>query len=219
MEIPIKRSLPIGQFNVEDPCSIVDEYWDVFYVYYYDVDNLVLDRLPESFQVSQNICAGRRTKINIADMISLPAMQKEVEYHWANGPIDSVHYISQAGTYYIDAVVDCTSIPITLEVSEVKCDPNVFVPNAFSPNGDGYNDEFQPFISVDLSIMDFQFLVFDRWGTQIFSSSDPSIGWDGTLAGKRVDQGVYIWVMEYTIDDFELGIVKYKDRGDITLLR
>ena len=105
-----------GQFSVNPPCFIYDEHWDVFYVYYFDIDDVKLTKLPEEFKLNQTICAGRETEINIANLVDLPIMQNEIEYHWDGGPLDSVNYISEAGTYHIDAVIDCKTIPITLEI-------------------------------------------------------------------------------------------------------
>ena len=80
-----------GQFSVDPPCEIHDEHWDVFYIYYYDIDDLKLTRLPEVINVEQTICAGRPTKINIDTLAKLPIMQTEIEYHWEDGEIDSVN--------------------------------------------------------------------------------------------------------------------------------
>lgn len=73
---------------------------------------------------------------------------------------------------------------------------NFFVPNAFSPNGDGINDCFGPFGYPEIRIVSFG--VFDRWGNQVYAAppfdmSDSNICWDGTLQGKKLPTGIYIW--------------------------
>ena len=103
--------------------------------------------------------------------------------------------------------------------SDLKCDPDVFVPNAFSPNGDGTNDQLETFISVDLPLKEYQFSVFNRWGSKVFSTNDIDTGWDGTFNGDFLDNGVYVWLLEYTINDFELGIINYQESGDVTIFR
>ena len=209
----------MGRFNVNPPCSIYDDHWDVFYIYYFDIDDVKLIKLPDELTISQTICAGRSTKFNIDDLAELPVMQREIEYHWSDGLIDSVNYISEAGTYHIDAVIDCKTIPIRLEVNDLKCDPDVFIPNAFSPNGDGYNDQLETFISLDLPVKAYRFSVYNRWGAQLFSTINSDIKWDGTFHGKIMDNGVYIWLLEYTVDDIELGIQHYKESGDVTIFK
>ena len=208
-----------GSFTVDAPCFIYDEHWDVFYVYYFDIDDVKLTKLPEEFTLNQTICAGRETEINIASLVDIPIMQNEIEYHWDDGRIDSINYISEAGTYFVNAVVDCKIIPIVLKISDLKCGPDVFVPNAFSPNGDGTNDQLETFISVDLPLKEYQFSVFNRWGSEVFSTNDSDAGWDGTFNGDLLDNSVYVWLLEYTIDDFELGLINYQERGDVTIFR
>ncbi len=90
---------------------------------------------------------------------------------------------------------------------------NVFVPNAFSPNGDGSNDLFMPYTSgcpVQLFSMD----IFDRWGGEVFHTDDIMTGWDGMLNGKKAEQGVYVYLI--TLKEF--GEEKML-AGDVALLR
>jgi gliding motility-associated-like protein len=73
---------------------------------------------------------------------------------------------------------------------------NFFVPNAFSPNGDGINDCFGPFGYPEIRMVSFE--VFDRWGNQVYAAppfemSDSGTCWDGTLRGKNLPTGIYIW--------------------------
>ena len=67
---------------------------------------------------------------------------------------------------------------------------NVFVPDAFTPNGDGLNDSFKVICN---SVIDFDLKVFNRWGEQIFHSDDINKGWDGKFMGEKVEEGVYFW--------------------------
>lgn len=208
-----------GRFDVNPPCVIEDDHWNAFYIYYYDIDDVKLTKLPEEFIVNQTICSGRPTKFNIDDLVDLPVMQSEIEYHWENGTVDSVNYLSQAGTYLIDAVLDCKTISITLEVTDLKCEADIYIPNAFSPNGDGINDYLETFLSIDIPVTAFRFSVYDRWGAQVFSTNNSDVRWDGSAGGRPLDTGVYIWLLEYTIDDIELGTISHKESGDVTLIR
>lgn len=209
----------VGTFEVNPPCFIYDDNWSSFYTYYYDIDDVKLTKLPESFTINQTICNGHETKFNVAELIDLPIMQKEIEYHWEDGVIDSINYISEAGTYRVDAILDCTTIPVTLEIADLNCVPNIFVPNVFSPNGDGVNDYLKPFIAVDLPIQKYRFSVYNRWGTKVFSTQNNDIRWDGTFNGSPVDAGVYIWILEGTIDNIQLGLKTYQESGDVTIVR
>jgi gliding motility-associated-like protein len=74
----------------------------------------------------------------------------------------------------------------------------LYVPNAFTPNGDGQNDLFTPFRSRFIETINFN--VFNRWGQLVFTTTDPQINWDGgNQAGKDVSDGVYY----YTCEAFE----------------
>ncbi len=72
---------------------------------------------------------------------------------------------------------------------------NIFVPNAFTPNGDEINDRFTLKHSDICNIQEFDLKIFDRWGRMVFETktSDPNQAWDGTFEGKELQQGVYIW--------------------------
>ncbi len=68
----------------------------------------------------------------------------------------------------------------------------VHVPNAFTPNGDGINDEFLPIFNVP-QVKDYEFLVFNRWGEQIFGTDLPGKPWDGSYGGVVSQVDVYVW--------------------------
>jgi gliding motility-associated-like protein len=68
----------------------------------------------------------------------------------------------------------------------------IYVPNAFTPNGDGQNDVFFPVIS-GIDSDEYKFMIFNRWGELIFNTSHLSEGWDGTYKGLMSQQDVYVW--------------------------
>jgi len=72
--------------------------------------------------------------------------------------------------------------------------PDIYIPNAFSPNGDGQNDIFRP-LPVGIVHMDF-FRVFDRWGKSMYSNTEYLKGWDGTVNGHPAAVGTYVWVVQ-----------------------
>lgn len=72
---------------------------------------------------------------------------------------------------------------------------NIFVPNAFTPNGDNINERFTIKYNESCNINEFELKIFDRWGRLVYESesADPSIAWDGTFEGKELQQGVYMY--------------------------
>ncbi len=93
--------------------------------------------------------------------------------------------------------------------------PEVFLPNAFSPNGDGINDVFRPFFSPLPVEADYELLIFDRWGALLFETNDPSAGWDGMFNGQRMPIGVYVFTLRYQAKE---GVVRPRT-GTVNLLR
>jgi gliding motility-associated-like protein len=72
---------------------------------------------------------------------------------------------------------------------------NIYVPNAFSPNGDGHNDFFQP---KGYGIVKYNLVVFDRWGERLFSTDQFENGWDGKYKGQVCKDDTYIWKIVLT---------------------
>ncbi len=93
----------------------------------------------------------------------------------------------------------------------VTKDWNVYIPNAFTPNGDTGNDIFIP---VGYGLSQIRLFIFDRWGTQIFAGDENNPGWDGKLKGKLCEQGVYI----YQVEIKTMGGNTIKKVGHVTLL-
>ncbi len=71
----------------------------------------------------------------------------------------------------------------------------LFVPNAFSPNGDRINDLFEP---KGVGILKYRLRVFDRWGEMIFEANDMNTLWDGTYKGKPCTDDIYLWKIDYS---------------------
>lgn len=117
--------------------------------------------------------------------LSNPAISNPIGIY---GPeTDSIRYIvrvyNSAGCY------DSTTIKVTV----YKTQPTVFVPSAFTPNGDGLNDVIRP-IAVGIARMNY-FRVFNRWGQMVFSTTINGHGWDGRIGGVPQASNVYVWMV------------------------
>ena len=73
----------------------------------------------------------------------------------------------------------------------------LYVPNVFSPNGDGLNDVFQGFAGCE--ILGYRLKVFDRWGMLVYEGDQPDEGWNGDFRGKKAGQGAYVYLIEFEI--------------------
>ncbi|MCF8239396.1 MAG: gliding motility-associated C-terminal domain-containing protein [Saprospiraceae bacterium] len=101
----------------------------------------------------------------------------------------------------------------------IKTRGNIFIPNSFTPNGDGINDVFSIY-GNDQVVRVRNLAVYDRWGNALFSRADlkindPSAGWDGTFREELMDPGVYVYVVEVELVDGQVRLYK----GDVTLSR
>jgi gliding motility-associated-like protein len=136
---------------------------------------------------------------------------------WSNGSDDTLISATEAGDYWVMVTDSVCTGSDTLSVIEQLCNCWTDIPNAFSPNGDGLNDVFQPVIEAGCPIQNYVLDIYNRYGTRIFSGYNPGEGWNGTYSnGKPADVGVYMYTLS-----FEGGTNKniYKKKGDISLVR
>jgi gliding motility-associated-like protein len=119
-------------------------------------------------------------------------------------------------TYHVTAIDDRGCEAHDTVTLTVIPDHSFFVPNLFSPNGDGDNDYFSFYGNMD-GIAKFNVLIFNRWGEKIFDSNDPGFKWDGTYKNVPQDPGVYVYVITLVFKDN----AKPDDdmKGSITIVR
>lgn len=136
-----------------------------------------------------------------------------VTYSW-NGNTGSVVQIREPGVYEINAMeTNGCSKAFRIRVQEQDCSGSDFyMPNAFTPNGDGKNDVFR--IPQGSMIMLEEFSVYNRWGKKIFSTKNKSTGWNGTSGEKRSPEGSYVYLIKGTINN--KAVIK---RGTVILIR
>src|SRR5690606_24227281 len=102
-----------------------------------------------------------------------------------------VFAVKEQGKYHLTLTNNCGTFSDTINITKGLC--HLYVPSAFTPNGDGLNDIFRAVMSDNSHI--FLLQVFNRWGKKIFESHDILRGWDGTLNGTRQPEGNYVWVL------------------------
>ena len=94
------------------------------------------------------------------------------------------------------------------------CPCALLLPNAFTPNGDGVNDNFRPLHACDME--SYSMTIFNSYGENIYFSTDPLKGWDGKLKNSVLNQGNYVWSVSYIKMSTKKTIQK---QGNILLLR
>jgi gliding motility-associated-like protein len=123
----------------------------------------------------------------------------------------------KSNTTYIVTVTDAFGCQdtgqVALAVLTPQCaEPYVFIPRAFSPNGDGTNDQI--YVHGDY-LTTVEFVIFNRWGEQVFATTDKSIGWDGKHKGSPVCPDVYGYYVKGTCQQGE----QFFKKGNITVLK
>lgn len=140
------------------------------------------------------------------------------DYAWSTGETSQVILAGAYGWYFVQVTtdLDCSGRDSTHVIE--YCPPSIYVPNSFTPNGDGVNDVWGP---AGRNIASLELTVFDRWGAPLFSTEDPANGWDGTAHGEEVMNGVYVWQMKYRfVEDLNGSVSEnHEQLGHVMLLR
>lgn len=128
---------------------------------------------------------------------------------WSDGSSDPTITVNGTGTIWVTSMNECGLYSDTIQIAIGDCIDDIYIPNAFSPNGDGINDFFYPL--YDRNVQEITVEIFDRWGALVHTiSSEP---WNGTSSGKELPNGVYAWKMHSTLKSIEARI------GHVTLIR
>lgn len=162
------------------------------------------------------ITAGPDTTIVKGTVVMLNA-SGGTNYSWTptTGLINPNSAIPIAGptvttTYYVTDLGPCaTTDTVTVFIDDTK---SIFVPNIFSPNGDGQNDVLYVRGNGLVSVT---FIVYNRWGEKVFESGALEDGWDGFVNGERMNDGVFVYRVKATYYDDEEVTLK----GNVTLVR
>ncbi|MBU1720246.1 MAG: gliding motility-associated C-terminal domain-containing protein, partial [Bacteroidetes bacterium] len=151
------------------------------------------------------------TLICLGEILELSPISNMLHYTWCSGEEDMSMEISQTGNYCVYATNQCGTGYDTISVQYYDCSCQLYIPTAFSPNGDQVNDVLYVRGMCD----DFLMMIFDRWGQKVFETRDISTGWDGTFNGKVLNTSVFNFVIiQQPGTDFEKVI-----KGDISLIR
>lgn len=121
------------------------------------------------------------------------------------------HTFETSGIFKVKlAVLNSNGCADTIE-QEVTVYEGISIPNVFSPEGDGVNDNFGPITQGTFT--DYSFKIFNRWGTQVFEASRPQDRWDGTFNGNPSPDGTYFYLL------VAKNLKEFKLEGTVTLIR
>jgi gliding motility-associated-like protein len=107
--------------------------------------------------------------------------------------------------------IDSASIAIVYQEEVI-----FYIPNSFTPDGDMFNQTFQPVFTSGFDPFNFTLTIYNRWGELIFESHDAKVGWDGTYGGKLVQEGTYTWKIEFKATNND---DKFEHSGHVNFIR
>ena len=142
--------------------------------------------------------------------------EANISYDWTDfGRVEEVEIVA-AGEYHVTASNDFCTSNYTQSIQE-HCAGRLFIPNSFTPNNDGINDVFKPVSNGHVD--DFDFRVYDRWGTLIFQTNNLDEGWDGRLRNNIVMIDVFVYKVSYEYLSENGGFEKEELVGTVTVLK
>jgi gliding motility-associated-like protein len=174
-----------------------------------DSDTIMIAVIPPPGNI-----LGSDTTLILGDDFYLDPGPGYDSYLWQDGSTYQTYLVVKGGLYWVRVTIDGMSRADSVYVAEIK--PCLFIPNAFSPDGDGINDYFT---AKGNNITAFNLKVCDRHGSALYESNDISQGWDGKYNGKVCAQGHYVYIITWTIKN-EMGVLQdFQKSGILVLLR
>lgn len=181
--------------------------------------------------ISMMVKARERPKSGFNTSTEVIFLNQPVEFRYSGNEKDNVFWEIQKSTnpttnaHLVHTIFMDTGIAMIRIVSinpfgcidtfyremEIR-DENLFIPNAFTPNGDGLNDVFQ---ANSHNMRNFRLIIVNRWGEIVFSGNQPEQGWDGKWKGEIAPEGIYTFQCEATGRSGKY----YAEAGNLTLLR
>ncbi|WP_020567229.1 T9SS type B sorting domain-containing protein [Neolewinella persica] len=150
---------------------------------------------------------------------------EEVIWNFGNGEIsssfNSVTTFDLPGIYDVQLLVTSSNNCIDSTTYQVSVNNlvNMYIPNAFSPNGDGINDKFE--VDAIGQILEYEIIIFDRWGGVVYESDNIDGSWNGNLPGGEISAtGVYAYLIKFVHQGLDSDlIINEKRTGDLTIFR
>lgn len=133
-----------------------------------------------------------------------------------------IHTYSDVGQYYIVSLIASNTIGCADTARTnitIKEELLLYVPNSFTPNNDDYNNVFQPILTQGYKKGTYVFSIYNRWGELVFETSDPNVGWNGSvfnLGTEMCKDGTYVWTI--AVDPLQSGDRQFIE-GHVNLLK
>jgi gliding motility-associated-like protein len=164
--------------------------------------------------LSFNFISINDTSICIDESLTI-SLPPQNQYLWYNGSTSPNIVIVDSGDYWVEITDMCKIYTDSFSLRTKDCSCPIFIPNVFTPNGDGLNDNFHAVINCDLDF--YKMYIFNRWGELVYLSEDQNQAWDAKYKNREVPDGVYFYVMEY-IHEYSSSSIQTMN-GSVTIFR
>ena len=166
--------------------------------------------VPDTFSLFAPtiLCRGEAVQINTK-------RDTNYTFTWSTGNTTCCISVTDSGLYTLRKSTVCGFAENSILVQAYPCDSCIWVPSAFTPNGDGRNDKFH--VMQRCPLKEYYLEVLDRYGQVIFQSFNFANQWDGKVHGVPADVGTYFYLIKYVLE--KPGSPERYIKGDITLLR
>ena len=172
------------------------------------------DSLTVVYNDTLKLALGRDTVLCQGETFIITPTANTTDYTWQDGSKTGSFTATTTGLYRIIAQNGCGRDTADMNIVFDPCPCALLLPNAFTPNGDGVNDNFRPLHACDME--NYSMIIFNSYGEKIYFSTDPLKGWDGKLKSSSLNQGNYVWSVSYIKTSTKKTIQK---QGNILLLR
>lgn len=176
-----------------------------------DTLEIVIDRdFDMQIATETTICTGTEI-IELSPMLSEP----DVNLSWSDGSNTETLLVTERGDYWLEASRGaCRKERVYIKVDHL-CISRLFIPDAFSPNGDGIHDTFE---IKSLHTTSFEISIFNQWGIMVFNSKTLEEQWDGLYQNQPAPTGKYAYSITYGGVDVIGKTQLFKRRGNLTLI-
>lgn len=188
------------------------------------LNNIEIYDVPKAgFEFSPEIidCIQAEIYVNNTSSLGLSALDWSVslnEFIYSSNESDPIiKFPDTKGSYQLNLLVTDTNgcRDSTMQDVVVKCSSLFIVPNTFTPNSDVINDVLYP-VHLGINLEGYEFSIYNRFGQQIFKTSDLEVGWDGKYKERLVEEGVYSWLIK-AYSDWDNQI--YYQTGEVNVLK
>ncbi|MCU0435769.1 MAG: gliding motility-associated C-terminal domain-containing protein [Bacteroidia bacterium] len=152
-------------------------------------DTILITVAPQpELGMPQSICSSTQLTLSAGNFPPGTA------FLWNTGATTPSITVTEAGTYHVSVTYQSCVLTDSVEITGTPGEGTLYIPNAFTPNGDGINDVF---LASANEISDFHLIIFNRWGQLVFETYSLNEGWNGSFNNETVQQDTYVVIVTY----------------------